>query len=235
MEAIGINIGYLVMQIFGILILYTLLRQYLFGPIMNNLEKRKATIAKGLEDSRQASLALGNAESEAKRILDEARAEAAKIRSEAVARAEESRKAVITEANDEAMQIRTRANDEAEVSRNQALGDMRDKIAAISMAAANKIVGESMDETRQRSIINDFFAKVPPSVSTLTGSRAQITSALPLTDAEVKAATKALNVENIDFKVNPDILGGLIVKVDDQIVDNSVAGQMSGIRDILAG
>ena len=235
MAALGINLGYLIMQILGIIILMTLLINFAYNPILNILDERKSKIAKGLEDARQASIARDNAEMEAKRIIDEARSEAAKIRSEAVGSAEDTRKSVIVEANNEAATIRTRADEEAESRRNQALGDMRGQIAAISMAAANKIVGETMDEKRQRHIINDFFAKVPASVSSLSGTRAQVTSALPLTDAEEKAARGAIKAKNIDFKVNPDILGGLIVKVDDQIVDNSVAGQMSGMRESIAG
>lgn len=235
MAALGINAGYLIMQILGIIILMILLINFAYNPILKILDERKSKIATGLENARQASVARDNAEMEAKNIIDEARAEAAKLRSEAMSAAEDTRKSVIVEANNEAATIRTRANEEAETRLNQALGSMRGQIAAISMAAANKVVGETIDEKRQRNIINDFFAKVPASVSSLQGSHAQVTSALPLTDAEAKAARSAIKAKNIVFKVNPDILGGLIVKIDDQIVDNSVIGQMGSMREAISG
>ena len=46
MAALGINIGYLVMQILLFLILMMVLRNYLYEPVINALEERKAKIAK---------------------------------------------------------------------------------------------------------------------------------------------------------------------------------------------
>jgi F0F1-type ATP synthase delta subunit len=60
-----------------------------------------------------------------------------------------------------------------------------------------------------------------------------VTSALPLTDAEQANVKQSLNVSTVNFKVNPKILGGLIVRVGDQVVDASVANQMSSMGDSL--
>ena len=48
MEALGINIGYLIMQILGIFVLLMLLKGLAFGPILRVLDERKARIAQGL-------------------------------------------------------------------------------------------------------------------------------------------------------------------------------------------
>ena len=85
MEALGINIGYLGMQIALFIILFLVLRGYLYNPIIKVLEERKAKIAKGLEDARQAAIARDNADAEAKKVLDAARADSAKIRQDAAA------------------------------------------------------------------------------------------------------------------------------------------------------
>jgi F-type H+-transporting ATPase subunit b len=110
---------------------------------------------------------------------------------------------------------------------------MRGQVAGLAIAAANKLIGESLDEVRQRAIIADFFAKVPASVASLQGDRAEVTSALPLTDDEQAKAKSALNSTDVTFKVDPSILGGLVVRVGDQVVNDSVAGQMSAMRDSL--
>jgi F0F1-type ATP synthase delta subunit len=44
---------------------------------------------------------------------------------------------------------------------------------------------------------------------------------------EASAAKKAINASDITFKVDPKILGGLIIRVDDQVVDNSVSAQLN--------
>jgi F-type H+-transporting ATPase subunit b len=233
MEALGINLGYLIMQILGITVLLLVMKGLAYGPILRVLEERKARIAKGLEDARQASIARDNADAEAKKILDAARAEAAKIRSDAAVQAEETSKGILKKAGEDAKVVLASAQTDALAERNRILADLRGQVAGLAIAAANKLVGESLDDARQRAILADFFAKVPASVSLLKGDRAEITSALPLTEAEQAKAKSALNATDVAFKIDPSILGGLIVRVGDQVVDDSVAGQMSAMRESL--
>ncbi len=233
MEALGINIGYLLVQFFALVILVALLKGWLYTPILNVLEERKKRIAKGLEDARQAAIARDNADAEAKNIMEEARVRADKEVQTRIATAEETAKGITAEANNEAKSIIARAAEEAEEERNRILSDLRSQVAAISIAAANKLVAEKLDDNRQRQIIADFFAKVPANVAGMQGESAVVTSALPLTDAEKANVQRTLNVSNVEYKVNPSILGGLVVRVGDQVVDDSIASQMSGLQESL--
>lgn len=233
MDALGINIGYILMQILLFIILFMVLRGYLYNPIINNLEERKTKIAKGLENARQAAIARDSADAEAKKIMDAVRAEAAQLRIDASVQAEETGNSIRAKAKQEAADIVAAARGEAEEERNRILADSRGQIASIAIAAANKIVGKSLDESRQRAIIADFFAKVPADATNMSGTSGEVTSALPLTDAEQAEVKKALNLDDLTFKVNPSILGGLIVRVGDKVVDSSVATRMSAMRDSL--
>jgi F-type H+-transporting ATPase subunit b len=233
MEALGINIGYLIMQILIITIMLLLMKGLVYKPILRILDERKARIAKGLEDSRQAAIARDNADAEAKKILDAARQEAAKIRQDAVTQAEDTAKAIESKANDDAKTIVAAASGDAEEERNRILSDLRGQVAAISIAAANKLVGQSLDEKRQRALIADFFSKVPAGVAKLEGAEAEVTSALPLTAAEQADAKKTIKAKTVNFKVDPAILGGLVVRVGDQVVDDSVASRMNALGDSL--
>lgn len=233
MEALGINIGYLIMQILIITIMLLLMKGLVYKPILRILDERKARVAKGLEDARQAAIARDNADVEAKKILDTARQEAAKIRQDAVAQAEETGKAIEAKANEEARDIVAGAAEGAEEERNRILSELRGQVAAISIAAASKLVGESLDEKRQHALITDFFSKVPAGVEELSGDEAVVTSALPLTKDEQAIAAKALQVESVDFKVDPSILGGLIVRVGDKVVDDSVVNRMNALGESL--
>jgi F-type H+-transporting ATPase subunit b len=200
---------------------------------MKVLEERKARIAKGLEDARQAAIDRDNADAEAKKIMEEARVRADKEVQTRITTAEESAGGITAKANEDAKAIIANAREEAEEERNRILSDLRNQVAAISIAAANKLVGESLDETRQHQIIGDFFAKVPAKVSGMQGETAVVTSALPLTDAEKANVQRTLNVSNVEYRVNPSILGGLVVRVGDQVVDDSIASQMNGLRESL--
>ncbi len=233
MEALGINLGYLLVQILGITALLLILSAFIYKPMLRVLDERKARIAKGLEDARQAAIARENADMEAKRVLDEARAEASNIRREAVVAAEGAAKDVEAKAREDAKAIMANAQTEATEERNRILSDLRGQVAAISIAAANKLVGESLDEKRQHQLINDFFSRVPAEVSGLQGETAEITSALPLTDAERQSATRMLGAKDVQFKVDPSILGGLVVRVGDRVVDDSVVNRMNALQESL--
>jgi F-type H+-transporting ATPase subunit b len=233
MDALGINIGYLAIQFFALVILVALLAGWLYNPILNVLEQRKARIAKGLEDARQAAIARDNADAEAKKVMEEARVRADKEVQTRIAAAEESAKGITAEANTEAKAIIAKAAEEAEEERNRILSDLRSQVAAISIAAANKLVSEKLDDNRQRQIIADFFSKVPAKVAGMRGDTAVVTSALPLTDSEKENVKRTLNVQSVEYKVNPSILGGLVVRVGDQVVDDSIASQMSGLQESL--
>lgn len=233
MEGLGVNLGYLIVQIGAFLVLYLLLRGFAFGPISRMLEERQARIAKGLEDARQAAIARDNADAEVKKILDDARAEAAQMRTEASVQAEEQAQGILSKANEDAKKIVVDAREDAVEERNRILGELRTQVAAISIAAANKVVGESLDEKRQRAIVDSFISNPPEDLAKLTGERADVTSALPLTDKEKDALKKRIGIDDITFKVNPGLLGGLIIRAGDQVVDDSVSSRMSNLRESL--
>ncbi len=233
MEGLGINFGYLLMQIFLFIILFLVLRNYLYEPVIKALEDRKQRIAKGLEDARQAAIARDNADAEAKKIIDAARTEAAKLRKDAAVQAEEQASSIVHRANDEARGVLANAQEDAEAERNRILSEVRGQVVAIAMAATNKLVGESLDEKRQHELIDEFFSAVPAGVQATAGQQVSVTSAIELTDAEKARVQKELGTTAINYRVDPSILGGLVVRVGDQVVDNSVATQMSAMRESL--
>jgi len=130
LDKLGLNLGYLLLQIFNFLILFVVLRVWVYKPILGLLEKRREAIAQGLEDARVAADARANAEKEAKKILAEAQAEASKVVREANERAQGVAKEVKAEAEAEASKAHEAALAEVEVERNRILGDLRGQVAA---------------------------------------------------------------------------------------------------------
>jgi len=244
LEALGINLGYLLVQILNFLILFIILRAWVFIPIMGVLNKRRTAIAQGLEDARIAAEARANAEEEARKIVNEARAEAAERVREATQRAETAGLEVKNMAEADSVKIREQGKADAMVERERLLGDMRSQVASLAIAAAQKLIGEALDEKRQRDLIDQFFSGVKSGNvvvlqdAEIKGVSAEITSALPLTDSEKEVVkreiTSKVGAQTIAFRVDPEILGGLVVKVGDKVLDGSVAGQLESLRERLA-
>ncbi|MEJ2447937.1 MAG: F0F1 ATP synthase subunit B [Anaerolineales bacterium] len=146
MEALGLHLGYLLVQVLNFAIVFVVLRAWVYRPILNLLENRKEKIVQSLEDARKAEEDRENAESEAAKILDEARSKANEIVREASARADEVADNIKAEANQKAKEIHQEALKDAEEERKRTLTDVRGQVAALAIAAAQKLIGEAMDQ-----------------------------------------------------------------------------------------
>ncbi len=244
MDKLGINLGFLIFQILNFTVLMILLGIWAYKPVVNMLENRKKKIAQSLEDARVAAEARANAEKEAQNILAQAQAEATQKVREATERAETSAREVMAESGAEITKEREAALAEVALERERILSDVRGQIAALAMAATQKLVGHALDEKRQRALINEFFSGVKAGRvvllegAELEGASAEITSALPLTDEEKEIVRNDIvsktGSQTVTFRVNPAILGGLIVKVGDKVLDGSVEGQLESMRQSLS-
>ncbi len=226
--ALGINQGFLIAQLFNFGIIFIMMTRLMWTPLMNMLDARSAKIQKGLEDAQAAANARMNAETEAEKILQQARTEAQGIVEEGRSRGEEVAKQVEQGARDEADKIRADAREAAEEERNAQLAGLRSQVAAISIAVSQQLIGEALDDKKQQALINDFFAKVPDEAKSLSGD-VEVVSAMPLSDKEQADAKKQIGADNVTFRVDPAILGGLVVRSGDRVVDGSVR---SGLNEM---
>ncbi|MEN4100179.1 MAG: F0F1 ATP synthase subunit B [Anaerolineaceae bacterium] len=248
MEALGINLGYLLVQILNFGVMLVILYAWVYKPLQGMLERRRQTIAQGLEDARVAAEARQNAEREAERIINEAHMKGSEIIREATARAESVGRELKMAADAEIARSREAALAEIEQERNLMLSGLRSQVVALSISAAQRLIGESLlsDERRQHDLINEFFSGVRRGrvvmldAANLSGSSsAEVTSALPLTEEEQLTIRENIlgangNAASVRFRVDPSILGGLVLRLGDKVVDGSVAGQLHELRQNLS-
>jgi len=243
LEALGINPIYLIAQILNFLLIWFLLSRLVFPRVLKALEERRALIEKGLEDAKAAEQLRASVQAERQRILEEAIAERQRIVAEAVRQAEQQRAQILAEARTEAQRLLEVAREEAERERERILGELRSHIATLALAAAYRVVGDALDETRHRRLIQEFFTTMPPRVLEelrgVKGDRVEVISAIPLQEEEKQSIRQELAARldltsDVIFRVDPTILGGLVVRVGDRVVDGSVRSRMEGLRAVLA-
>ncbi len=244
MEQLGINLGYLIVHSLNFLIIMVILSALAYKPILKALENRRQKIAQSLEDARVAAEARANAEKDAAKIISEAQAKAGQMVRDATERAEMAAKDVRAATEAEAGKAREAALAEVQEERNRILGDLRGQVAALSIAATQKLLGEALDEKRQHALIDEFFSGVKSGKvvvlggAEITGASAEVTSALPLTkDEQDKVKSDVLakmgKQATVTFRVDPTILGGLVIRVGDKVLDGSLAAQLEGLRQSL--
>lgn len=244
MAQLGLNVGYLLVQIVCFFIIFFTIRAWIVKPLRTMLEKRRAKLEQGLEDARIAADARANAEQDATKIITEAQTKAAHILNEATERADAAMADVKVGTDKDIAKERETMMAEVEEERNRLLADLRGQVASLSITAAQRLIGDVMDTKRQHALLDEFFSGVKSGKlvvlegADLSGDEAEVTSALPLSTDEKETVKKNVLDKmgaktNIEFRVDPQILGGLVIRVGDKVLDGSISGQLEGLRKSL--
>jgi F-type H+-transporting ATPase subunit b len=154
-----INIFWIIVASANFLLLLALLWAFGFGPISRTLASRRDRIERGLADAEQARRDRESAERERLSTLADARREASEILARAQKVATETREADIATTKSELERLRQRATADIEAERTRAIADLRAEVAELALAAATKVVRESMTDARQRRLVDEFLTE----------------------------------------------------------------------------
>jgi F-type H+-transporting ATPase subunit b len=141
-------------------IFFAVLLYWLFGaPLTRMLNERRARVEQGLADAEQARKDRESAESERLAALQEARREANDIISRAQKVAQDSRDADIAATKAELERMRERATAEIDAEKQRAISELRGEVADLALAAASRVVGETISTDRERRLVEEFLAE----------------------------------------------------------------------------
>jgi len=157
-----INLFQVVIAAANFVVFLVLMWQFAFKPVAAMLAERKQRIEQGLKDAEQARKDRESAEQERLAALTEARREANDILARAQKVAQETRDADIAATREELDRMRTRASDEIDAEKQRALAELRSEVADLALQAAGRVVRESMNDQRQRRLVEEFLADPNP-------------------------------------------------------------------------
>ncbi len=159
MEALGINLGYVISQIFNFTLLAALLYFVAYKPILKMLDERSDRIRTGLEDAEKASRRAAEMEQEFEQSLAKARKEGQEIIAQATQVSERARLEILEKAREEARAEIEKAKVEIARERDLAMADLRQQVADLSLTISEKVIGETIDERKQRQLIAEFLER----------------------------------------------------------------------------
>ncbi len=134
--------------------------KYIWPPIMNALETRKKTIADGLATADRAKLDLELARKKATENLHEAKSQAAEI----IAKAERRAAQLVEEAKTAARSVGDRqlvaAKAVIEQEANRARESLREQVANLAMAGAEKILRREVNAQTHADLLKQLKAEL---------------------------------------------------------------------------
>jgi F-type H+-transporting ATPase subunit b len=141
-------------------IFFAVLLYWLFGaPLTRTLNERRTRIEQGLVDAEQARKDRESAESDRLATLQEARREANDILTRAQKVAQDARDADIAATKAELERLRERATAEIDAEKQRAISELRGEVADLALAAASRVVGETISTDRERRLVEEFLAE----------------------------------------------------------------------------
>ena len=159
MDELGFNVPVLIAQMVNFFILLVVLRIFLYKPILNMLDRRSQRIREGMESAEQSKEQATQAEEEVARQLDEARQQGQAL----VAQAQEAATRIQEEARSQARRDSDtqleRARSEIQLERDQAIAELRKEFADLTVSAAEKVIGQSLDRQAHRRLIDEALAE----------------------------------------------------------------------------
>ena len=127
-------------------------------PHLNKaLEARQEAIKGDLEAAEASRAQAEQLRTDYEQQLSGARDEAGQIVENARQSGEDAKAGILSRAEEEAEAVKERARVEAEGERERTAAAMRREVADLSLDVAEKVVGESLDEERQRALVNRYI------------------------------------------------------------------------------
>jgi len=157
---LGIDPKIIASQIIGFVLLWMLLKKFLFGPVMGLVQSReneiKATYDKA--DAERSAAEQLKAQLDARLAAIEAEART-KIQA-AIKEAQTAKDDMLAEARARVEDTLRRGQEDLAREREKILAEIREQTVDLSIAAAGKIIGESLDQARHRRLVNDFIDQI---------------------------------------------------------------------------
>ncbi len=143
----------------NVLILFVLLRIFLFKPINKIKAERTRTIQNNLDSAEKAKAEAEELRQQYEDSISEAKEKANQIIVKAHEDAEAERSAIIRKSQEEADQIVSSAGKTIENERRRVLQEAQTQIADLAIEAASRIIGENVDDEKNRRLVDEFLSE----------------------------------------------------------------------------
>lgn len=147
-------------QICNLFIQVFLIKKFLFKPVREILEKRKAKADAEILDATKAREEAVAMKSEYEQNMSDAKEKANDIIANAQKAATSQSDEIIREANEQAIQIKSKAERDIEQEKRKAVNEIKDEIGSMAMEIAGKVIEREVSAEDHTKLIDEFIEKV---------------------------------------------------------------------------
>lgn len=149
-----------IFQIANTLILFTLLKKFLFKPVTEFMANREAEIAGEYENIATKQMEADNIKEEYKEKLAKSQAEGRELVKVATVKAETKASEIIKHAHAEVVELKHKAQKDIEREQVKAINVLKDDIADMALLTAAKVIEKDIDGASHKALIDKFISEV---------------------------------------------------------------------------
>ena len=142
------------------ILLWIVLARFLFKPVLGLIDAREQEIRDTYKTAESDRSQAETYRADYEKRLSDVEVEARTRIQTAVKEAQDAKEQILAEARARSEGIVRRGQEELEREREKTLAQIREEVVGISLDAAGKLLGESMDDSRHRKLVGDFIGKI---------------------------------------------------------------------------
>lgn len=154
------NPGLMIWTIVSFLVVLVVLKKFAFGPVQQMIDTRRERIETALNDADKARDDARALLEEHRALIGQAKSESEEILAEARRVGDAQRERVRQETEEDRRRRLEETRRQIEQATQQALGQIRDEVGRLSLAAAEKITRKSLTDADQRRLIDEALAEI---------------------------------------------------------------------------
>lgn len=158
-QGVPLNPGKTLAAIGVLLILFPVLNSFFITPLKEAIDGRTTELEKTFSEAETLRADMGKMKTEYEARLAETEASARAQIQEEIRKAQEMRQSLMAEAGQYAEQLKKRAEEEIKAERDRVITDLRLNTVNLALGATQKILGENVDNDRNRKLIEEFIEK----------------------------------------------------------------------------
>ncbi len=158
---LSVNPGLIIWQILIFVILLFVLKKIAWKPLLTALNSREESIKDTITQAETLKKEAEELIEQNRKNLAEANAQSMKIINDAKEVANKMRDDILQKSQDESRKMLEQAKSEIKQEKESAMSDLRNEVSDLAIKAAEKILKDNLDESKQKKIVNDFISQIP--------------------------------------------------------------------------
>lgn len=143
----------------NLIILYIVLRKFLFKKVTDFMENRTNSIKAAIEKAENDSMEAAELKSKYETQIKDVRIQAGQIIDDARAKASREYDDVLKKAKNDSSKLIEKTLEEMEIEKQQMLKDVKNQVANLALSIASKVIEENMDSDKNRVLVNKLIDK----------------------------------------------------------------------------